>query len=416
MLFDNLQLSQKVINQLRVVFNKYNINNNKLSKITIESFYEEHKGIQLINERLFLDILDVVKNIEDMYKLLDNISESIWDKYYPQGDKKENFFIKEYENFFIEELLTSTDNFKVTDYNKLKIKEMDFDNIQIEIDKITGEYFYKDIPKKYTKIIDNIFVLKKIIKFFNRLNKSILFDKSVSLFKYYIYEKDIQRFKNKYMLKTQNFDIIGNKISSGTNDKLDKICNLTYEYLKEECSVNDELYNFFDDIYLDTHFNDLYMKNKRNNFMEYLIKSNADLYYLSSDKKKKGFFIISDIYTTYLNLIGIYNSIESFSHLIKKFVSKTKKIPYELCNDKLFGLYQFNNMFPKKGKDTFFVMVYCFYLKANYEDVRTLMSLLLKKRNSSKSFARYDHTIEYGEVEVSLKLILEKFKIFIDSK
>lgn len=60
-------------------------------------------------------------------------------------------------------------------------------------------------------------------------------------------------------------------------------------------------------------------------------------------------------------------------------------------------------------------MTYCLYLKANYEDVRSLIGLLLQKRKSSNSFARYDHTIEYGEIEVSLKLILEKFSIFIET-
>jgi len=392
--FFDIKLSDEVYNMIRMLLLKEDStlkNTIKLENVGFDDLFISVKNVKILNNILIVEILDILENYEkdSGFKLLDNISKQIWDYYFPNSQG-----IKEPDNEFIDNFITKQFESKIC----REIQE-EYKNIIIDIsadkvmpnkiqDDISYKY-HKELPKKYNEVLENIYVAKKLYYFISLINKESIYEK-VSLMEEL--KSDILSFKLEYLPKQTYKDIIGNKFSKNTKNKLNDFMERTNT---EICNIHSD--NFTTNEPIQSIFHGLYTKNTKNNLYEYTIKSKADIY----KKDTKSFFILLDIYSTYLKMNNLFTTIESFNNILKDFLLHKKNIPSFLCDDSLLELYEFQYIIPTKARNHFFVMLYAYLLKSDYEDCRNLISLLLSKRNGT--FAKYDHRLKYKDIEISLQ-------------
>lgn len=420
----SIELSQSEVEKLEKLLkieNNYILHKEKEDLFTIENFFINNTNQQM--DAVLVTIFKFIDNetSHSTYELIDKLANDIWTSYFYDPNQNHNsedlFNLDEFQKIMLSNEL-----------DKLITNEYEKKNI-ITIRKI-AKFFDKNYKNETPTKEDLTFLIEKNIKdilVYNAINKSDLSDQIINAIVNIYFIVKLNAFSkllklNKIFIKTEDinldlfhFNYYCSKLmldddldrTRSKNHEVEKILKNTEKYLKNILKSSDyELLEFND-----AHFGSLYDGKKFNKFVKTLNKANANLYKFSNMNDIGNiFFVLCEVYLTKIKLLKVYDDIENLLHIFKSFRKTTKEVPYSICDDKIFNLFNFNNIFPKRLLNIYLTSIFALYLKSSYENTRQLLSVLLintGRRIKATEFAPSKEKKRFENMNVNVRIMIE---------
>jgi len=423
-LFD-INIEEKYANELKITLLEkvnFKLNLSEEDLLNIDDLYEKYtfgNSYKVLNERLINTIIDFLNDNNIEHQIINSISNILWNKTFKKDDN-DSFNLNKFNNkILISEIkkLTFEDIANtISYYDSSSITNNYY--VLNDTDKENCEDIYNHIKSNYFENQTNLFTLLNIEKFYSIIKLSenlnsilILSNKNNDDNNYTLKNKTKEILSTMYLSHQLNkFSLLINlgNIKALNLDKsltLDDNLNNTSNAISEYISKDDEAFVELD---CSSTFKSIINNESKitiNNFKGYIKNCNAHKYKECTKTKEDIYFVLIEIYLTYVKLHYVYEDINSLMNIFKNYIKSQKYISLISCNDKILELYNFNNIFPEKSLDTYLVLIFSLYLDTKVDNVKFLISKMLDKNSSRLLKKEYLKTFE--NIDINFKAIIE---------